>query len=109
MSSSKFDSSGVFQPVTLRAQTTELNLHAGDVRFHKNGIEFRTANPIPVWTEMTVSLQSVDDPRKVNSTGVIVACNGNRHSGYKVSMVFTHLTRQAQQRLGLLAFNQAQG
>jgi hypothetical protein len=35
----------------------------------------------------------------------VVACNGNRHNGYTVSMVFTSLSKQAQARLDLLAYS----
>jgi hypothetical protein len=30
---------------------------------------------------------------------VVVACSGNRHTGYNVSLVFTSVTKQAQERL----------
>jgi len=36
---------------------------------------------------------------------VVVACNGNRHGGYTVSMVFTSLSKQSQARLNLLAYS----
>jgi hypothetical protein len=34
---------------------------------------------------------------------VVVDCTGTRHSGYRVAMVFTSLSRQASERLALLA------
>ncbi len=105
MSARKLDNSDVFQPITVQSQTTRLALSANAFRIRKNGIEFRTANPIPAWTEMTVSLETPMDSKKLNCTGVIVACNGNRHAGYSVSMVFTSLSRQAQTRLNSLAFS----
>ena len=48
---------------------------------------------------MTVTLQSTRDSGRVNCTGVVVACQGNRHDGYTVSMVFTSLSKQSQARL----------
>jgi hypothetical protein len=54
---------------------------------------------------MTVTLQSPRDTGRVHCTGVVVACNGNRHDGYSVSMVFTGLSKQSQARLNLLAFS----
>jgi len=36
---------------------------------------------------------------------VVVACHGDRHSGFLVSMVFTGLSRQAQARLTSLAYS----
>jgi hypothetical protein len=51
---------------------------------------------------MTISLQSPEDD-KVNCTGVVISCTGNKHTGYHVSMVFTSISKQAQSRLSLLA------
>ena len=36
---------------------------------------------------------------KVQFNGVVVACDGNRHTGYAVSMLFTSVSKQAQARL----------
>jgi len=80
-----------------------LDLPASAVRIRKNGIEFRADNAIPVWTEMTVAMQTPADSRKVNFSGVVVACNGNRHAGYMVSLLFTSLSKQAQARLNSMA------
>ena len=103
MSTSKLDTSGVFQPVTLESSSTNLSLSATDVRIRKNGIEFPTATLIPHWTEMTVEIESPVDAKRVRCTGVVVACNGNRHSGYMVALLFTNLSKQAQLRLNSLA------
>ena len=99
MSARKLDTSVLLQPVSIQAQTTRLDLPANAVRIRKNGIEFRSESPIPVWTEMTVAMQTPSDSRKVNFTGVVVACSGNRHAGYAVSLLFTSLSKQAQARL----------
>ncbi len=106
MSTSKLDTSGVFQPLKIESQQTRLSLSAGAIRIRKNGIEFRTEKPIPAWTEMTVDLQSLGDSKKVHCTGVVVDCHGNRHAGYLVSMVFMNLSRQSQERLTQLAYSQ---
>ena len=76
-----------------------LNLPAEAVRVRKTGIEFRSREAIQPWTEMTVSLQRHGDTRKIHCAGVIVACHGNRHEGYTISMLFTNLSRQTQARL----------
>lgn len=55
---------------------------------------------------MTVALQSPRGEGRVNCNGVVIACSGNRHTGYHVSMVFTNLSKQAQARLSLLAYSQ---
>ena len=105
MSARKVSNADPFQPVTVQAQATRLNLSAGDIRIRKNGIEFRNLNAIPIWTEMTVELQTVLEPKKLHCTGVVVACNGNRHAGYVISMVFTKLSRQTQAKLNSLAYS----
>ena len=73
-----------------------LSLPADAVQFRKNGIEFRSDEPIPRWTEMTLSLQRPGEARKMHCTGVIVDCNGDAAEGYRISMLFTSLSRQSQ-------------
>jgi len=106
MSTSKLDTSGVFQPLTLKTSSTQLSLSSDDVRIRKSGIEFLTSTPLPAWTEMTVELQSPRDGKKLRATGVVVDCLGNRHSGYAVSMIFMNLSRQAQAHLSTLAYSE---
>ena len=73
-----------------------LTLSAESVRIRKNGIEFHNEHPLSPWTEMTITLQSPADNGRVNCNGVVIACTGNKHAGYHVSLVFTSLTKQAQ-------------
>lgn len=96
MSARKLDS-GSFGVVPRTTQCLTLPSTAVVVR--KNGIEFRNSDAIQTWTEMTVSLQGPNPARKVKFTGVVVACNGNRHEGYQISMLFTHVSRLSQARL----------
>jgi hypothetical protein len=87
-------------PLGLSSNTTQcLNVPANSVRIRKNGIEFRHDQPLVAWTEMTVTLQGNGLAKKVNFTGVIVACQGDPESGYEISMLFTHVTRLSQARL----------
>ena len=103
MSARKIANHELFHPVTVEAQTTRLDLPARAVRIRKNGIEFRSESAIPVWTEMTVSMQTPADSRKVKFAGVVVACNGDRHAGFMVSLLFTSVSKQAQARLNSMA------
>jgi hypothetical protein len=105
MSTSKLDTSGVFQALHVHGAQTRLTLSPESVKIRPNGIEFRADKPIAQWTEMTVDLFS-SEGEKVHCTGIIVECNGNRHTGYHVSMLFMSLSKQAQERLDLLAFSQ---
>jgi hypothetical protein len=99
MSTSKLDTSGVFQPIKLHSQRIQITLPYHAAKVSKNGIEFLSAAPVPTWTEMSVELSSVPDANKVHCNGIVVSCTGNRHSGYMVSMVFMDLSRQALERL----------
>jgi hypothetical protein len=102
MSARKAGNVGSFQPVTLEARQTRLELSSDCVAVHKNGIEFRSPTPFAPWVEMTVALSS---PRggKLHCTGVVVNCSGNKHLGYRISMLFTSLTKQAQAQLNAMA------
>jgi hypothetical protein len=105
MSARKVGNAELFKPVTVNAQATRLSLSASEIRIRKNGIEFRSNDTIPVWTEMTVELETPGEPKKLHCTGVVVACTGNRHAGFLVSLVFTNLSRQTQARLNSMAFS----
>jgi hypothetical protein len=105
MSARKIENSSAFNQVTFQSRETRLSLAPDQVRVRRNGVEFRSVSPITAWTEMTVTLQSTRDSGRVHCTGVVVACNGNRHNGYTVSMVFTSLSKQSQARLNLLAYS----
>jgi hypothetical protein len=103
MSARRLGNTDVFRPVTVQAQATRLSLPAGAVRFRKNGIEFHSQTAIAPWTEMTVELATPTRSRRFHSTGVVVACSGNRHAGFQVCMIFTSLSRHAQACLDSLA------
>jgi hypothetical protein len=104
MSAKKFVSGNIFEkPVTVVARQTNLELSADTVSIHKSGIEFRSPTAFKEWSEMTVTLQSPLDGSRLSANGVIVACSGNRHLGFHVSMLFTDLTAQEQARLNAMA------
>jgi PilZ domain len=103
MSAKKLVGGGFFeQPVTVEARQARLELSADTVVIHKGGIEFRSPTPFSPWTEMTVALQPPGGSR-LHCHGVVIACSGNKHAGYHVSMVFTSLTKQVQTRLNSIA------
>ena len=102
MATRKTDSADFAAPVRL---ATQLTLSAATTRIRKNGIEFRSATPIALWTEMTVALSDPADGQAVRATGVVVDCRGGRHQGYTVVMVFMELTPLAQARLSLMAYS----
>jgi hypothetical protein len=105
MSARKLQSAATIQQqITVEARQTRLTLSPDSVKIHKSGIEFSSLTPFSLWTEMTLNLDSPLEGR-VNCTGVVVACVGNRHSGYRVSMIFTGISKQSQARLNTLAYS----
>jgi hypothetical protein len=107
MSAKKFTGSiSLAHPVMVEARQAKLELSADTVVIHKSGIEFRSPTPFKEWAEMTVALQSPRDGGKVNCAGVVIACSGNKHVGYHVSMVFTNLSKQAQLQLNTMAHSE---
>lgn len=107
MSTSKLDRSGVFHPLSIESSQLKLEIPAHSVRFRKNGLEFISERDLPLWTEMNVDVHSLHDGRRVTCNGVVVHCQGNRHTGFRVSMVCMNLTRQAQAHWTALAASHA--
>lgn len=87
------------------ASSTTLSLPARAVTIRKNGIEFTSDRSLAPWTEVTLAIESSIEKRKVTCRGVVVACDGNRHAGYQVSLLFLGLTPQVQRRLESLALS----
>ncbi len=92
--------------VTVQAREQRLSLTPDSVVFHRNGIEFRSATALSPWAEMTLTLQSPFGGGKLHCNGVVIACTGNKHTGYHVSMVFTGLSKQAEARLTQMVSSQ---
>ena len=87
------------------ARQARLELSADTVTIHKNGIEFRSPTPFKEWSEMTVALQSPHEG-KLQCAGVVVSCAGNKHAGYRISLIFTSLSKQAQEQLNEMAYSE---
>lgn len=89
--------------VNVTGREAALALSAEKVSVHKSGIEFRSPTPFHEWSEMTVTLQSPLDGTKLSCHGVVVACAGNKHTGYNVSMLFTGMSAEAQRQVSNMA------
>jgi hypothetical protein len=97
MSASK-TKSDLFRPVTVQSSATIHHLSPTSFRIRKNGIEFKSEKDVAMWTEMTVELE-LPGTKSFSCSGVVVSCRGNRHAGYDISLVFTGVCDEAQQRL----------
>lgn len=102
MSTSKLDTSGIFRTEPVSSPATRLTLPTQAVCIRKNGIDFLSKTAFPLWTEVTVDLQTPEG-KKLRGRGVVVACDGNRQSGYSISLMFMNLSRQSQEQLSVLA------
>ena len=106
MSARKLGNTNLFQqPITVAARQTRLELSSDSVAIHKSGIEFRSPTPFNLWTEMTVGLQSPHDENRIQCSGVVIACSGNKHAGYHVSLLFTGMSKQTEARLNSMAYS----
>ncbi|MBI1841109.1 MAG: hypothetical protein HYR88_09690 [Verrucomicrobia bacterium] len=103
MSASKVNATPLFGPFLVQSSGQKLTIPSESVRLHKNGIEFRCSDAFATWTEMTVELEAPWEDQRIQAQGVIVACQGSRHAGFVVSMLFTHLSPQSAARLHSLA------
>lgn len=105
MSAGRLDRRASPSPQAPSPSVSTLSLPATAVTIRKNGIEFLSEKPLAPWTEINLSIESPAEKRRVNCQGVVVACDGNRHAGYQVSLLFVGLTPQTQQRLESLALS----
>lgn len=88
--------------ITAKASSNDLAVPATSIRVRKNGMEFRSDHPIQTWTEMTLDFFSPFHTRRLHCQGVVVACTGNRHEGFVVSLLFTNISETAWQVLSEL-------
>lgn len=103
MSAGRIDRSS--SPGNASGGSTTLNLPAQAVTIRKNGIEFISTRPMAPWTEINLDIESPIEKRKVTCRGVVVACDGNRHAGYRVALLFVGLDAPTQQRLESIALS----
>lgn len=99
MSSSKLDKSGVFGTESVKTSKTTLSLTHNSYHLHKNGMEFVSSKPFPLWHELTVDIQPPGSNKKLHFHGVVISCDGNKAAGYVISLVFTEMSRLCQERL----------
>ena len=107
MSARRLAHTNLFDPITIQCRSTRLDLPAELVTIRKNGIEFQAREALAPWAEMTITLETPLDGQRIQCNGVVVSCHGNRHSGYRVSLVFTNVSQRDQARLVALAYAQA--
>ena len=88
MAASRIDASLLRSTVVVETPQDRRQIPDRLVRLHRNGVEFRSKAPFQLWTEMTVTLDAPGGGPRQEGTGVVVACEGNRHWGYTISVLF---------------------
>lgn len=99
MAASRYDASQVFPEFRVDTPQGRFSVPTGAVRIRRNGVEFRGPSPLPVWSEMTVVLQVPALGQPLCCRGVVVACDGTRHEGYVISLLFLDLPHGSEQQL----------
>lgn len=102
MKSCKLDTSGIFDSAKATEKEMEFSLPTHSVQIGKSGISFLSAKAVPLWSELTLDLQSASQNEKIHCRGTVVDCSGNKHTGYVVSITFTGVSPVAQERLSHL-------
>jgi hypothetical protein len=91
MPASRIDGWFSFSPLVVETGPDRLDVPGDSVRLRRNGVEFRSPRPFELWTEMTVSLDTPGCDTPAEGTAVVVACEGNRHQGFAISVLFLDL------------------
>ena len=82
-----------------------LHLSPDNTLVRNNGIQFHYHTELPQFTEMSVDLHDPADNGEIKATGIVVACSGDRHKGFEVSMLLLNLSEAHRARLGVLAYS----
>lgn len=101
MTTSKLDTADPFaagagDPVSAHSP---LVLSESEVVVRRNGLEFLSRQPLPLWSEVCVDLHPPGAAQPLRGNGVVVDCAGSHHSGYVISLLLLDLSAQAQQHL----------
>lgn len=107
MTTTKLGSASSVPTLAVEAGQIQLRLADHEVVVRKNGVEFLSTKPMPLWTEVTVNLESALANDSLRANGVVVDCTGNRHTGYTISVLFLELPLDSREHLRDLALASA--
>ncbi|MGA1236989.1 MAG: hypothetical protein ACO34E_09000 [Limisphaerales bacterium] len=74
--------------VVVESRGYRCNIAGDHVRLHKNGVEFWSPSSFELWTEMTFVMRSKNSHSPRLGSGVVVSCEGDRHKGFTISVLF---------------------
>lgn len=97
MPASRFDLPNGVNPVRVSGKDFQLDLGLESLVARRNGIEFKSDNPLPIWRELNVVLHTDQDSPPHRCNGIVVSCTGDRHLGYSICLLFLNLPPSAEQ------------
>lgn len=74
--------------LVIESGDSRFGLPADQVEVRKNGVEFWSPTPFELWTEMGVAVDGSSGQTRCCGSAVVVSCEGDRHRGYVVSVLF---------------------
>lgn len=91
------------QPPAVQPGQVHLRLAEHEVVIRKNGVEFLSNQPVPLWAEVSVDLHAPARPQPFSGQGVVVDCTGSPRTGYTISVLFLDLPLESRQHVHDLA------
>jgi len=74
--------------VVVESSGSHVDIAGDHVQLRRNGVEFWSPSPFELWTEMTVAMGVSGCCVQKHGSGVVVSCEGDRHRGFTVSVLF---------------------
>jgi hypothetical protein len=106
MKTTKLDTSGMFEPLTVKSDEIQFTLPPEAVNVRANGVEFLSSQELPVWSELTIELRSPKTHNPIQCNGIVVGASGSKHSGFVISILFVGLEPEAQSQVETLSRSQ---
>src|SRR5438105_3528203 len=78
-----------------------VTLSPDEAVIYRKGMEFLSGSAIAPWSEIDVTLQLSENVR-IDFSGVVISCSGNRSSGYRISAVFSAMSKPDRKRIDAL-------
>ncbi|MDB4665473.1 hypothetical protein OAE97_03940 [Verrucomicrobia bacterium] len=72
MKTTRLDTSGMFEPLTVKSDEIQFTLPPEAVNVRANGVEFLSSQELPVWSELTIELRSPKTHKPIQCNGIVV-------------------------------------
>lgn len=71
-------------------------LKPGTFQVREAGLEFWSEKELEIYTELHLQVESPEDGSALQFSGVVVDCSGNKHCGFRVSLLYTSINPSTQ-------------